>query len=106
VERIAETDLSSEDGPRGLDKMCAKEYCPPEIVVELAKCVLGMLHYRVLSWAQFRTLLKRRHVLGHELRAYDPELIDTDAQNQLTDFRMRFSLDLNQSTFRKLPPHL
>jgi len=33
----------------------------------------------VLSWAQFRTLLKRRHVLCHELRAYDPELIDTDA---------------------------
>ena len=81
--------------------MIEKDYCPPEVVVEMAKCLLGMLHYRVLSWAQFYLLVKRRHILTNELRNYDPDLIDSDAQNQLTDFRMRFSLDLNQSTFRK-----
>jgi hypothetical protein len=34
-----------------LDMMLSEEYSPPEIVNELAKCILGMLHYRILSWA-------------------------------------------------------
>ncbi len=34
-----------------LDKMLNPEYCPSEVVVDLAKCILGMLHYRILSWA-------------------------------------------------------
>jgi hypothetical protein len=53
---------SSDEGSQGaetqssgaLDKMLGVEYSPPEIVIELAKCILGMLHYRVLSWAQFK----------------------------------------------------
>jgi hypothetical protein len=60
IERI--TLDTSQDGSQGvethssgaLDKMLGAEYSPPEIVIELAKCILGMLHYRVLSWAQFK----------------------------------------------------
>ena len=37
-----------------LDRMLKLDYNPSEIVIELAKCILGMLHYRVLSWAQFK----------------------------------------------------
>ena len=44
-------DNSEAGASHGLDKMTEKDYCPPEVVVELAKCVLGMLHYRILSWA-------------------------------------------------------
>jgi hypothetical protein len=55
MDRVAEIDTSTEDGggPKGLSRMIEKDYCPPEVVVEMAKCLLGMLHYRVLSWAQF-----------------------------------------------------
>ena len=34
-----------------VEAMLSKDYCPPEVIVELAKCILGMLHFRVLSWA-------------------------------------------------------
>ncbi|TNV80208.1 hypothetical protein FGO68_gene16490 [Halteria grandinella] len=52
-----------------------------------------MLHFRVLSWAQFKLLLKRKHILASDLRSYNPELIDSDALNQLTDFKLKFNLD-------------
>jgi len=39
-----------------LDRMLKPDYNPSEIVIELAKCILGMLHYRVLSWAQFKVI--------------------------------------------------
>lgn len=33
-----------------IERMLGPDYCPAEIVVELSKCILGMLHFRVLSW--------------------------------------------------------
>lgn len=51
-----------------------------------------MLHYRILSWAQFKVLIKRRHILAADLKNYDPELLDSDALNQVSEFKARFSL--------------
>jgi hypothetical protein len=73
---------------------------PSEAMVELGKCLLGMLHYRVLSWAQFKVLIKRRHILVSDLRRYEPELIDSDAANQIQDFKIKFSLELNSSSMQ------
>jgi hypothetical protein len=84
--------------------MLHKDYCPSEVIVELAKCLLGLLHFRVLSWAQFKILLRRRHVLASDLHKYDPALVDSDALNQLTDFKLKFNLDLNASTLCKFTP--
>jgi hypothetical protein len=55
VERlIAPIDESEEDlssASSALDRMLKLGYSPAEVVVELGKCILGMLHFRVLSWA-------------------------------------------------------
>lgn len=84
-----------------VQNMLQSDYEPSEAVEGLAKCILGMFHFRVLSWGQFKVIIKRKETFANDLRRYDPELIDIEAQTQLNEFRGRFNLSIN--TIRKLP---
>lgn len=81
--------------------MLQSDYEPSEAVEGLAKCILGMLHFRVLSWGQFKIFIKRKETFANDLRRYDSELIDIEAQTQLNEFRGKFNLSIN--TIRKFP---
>jgi len=99
---MADEEVSKMIGSERLDTLIEVGYSPSEPVVELAKCVLGMLHYRVLSWPHFSVLVRRRNVMVSELKRYDTELIDSDDQSQINEFKNKYNIQVNSSNIRKL----
>ncbi|CDW77500.1 UNKNOWN [Stylonychia lemnae] len=72
---------------------------PCDLLVDFGKCILNMLHYRILSWNQFKLVIKRYQILIQELKFYNSDLLDEDIQNQLHEFKKNKNFEnLNQET--------
>eukprot|EP00347_Sterkiella_histriomuscorum_P016496 403352959 len=75
---------------------------PCSLLMDFGKCLLSMLHYRVLSWPQFKLVIKRYQILINELKHYSTDLIDADISSQLHEFKDKYKLITQTKNFESL----
>ena len=53
------------------------------LMMDIAKSLMVLLHFRVLSWDSFRQLLKHHSDLIEELEQFTTDMIDENAVSKL-----------------------